>query len=332
LELAMALTVLIKQEGEDDLTLTLDAPRIVIGRSRSCEIQLVDPSVSSRHASIRLQGGRNLVIDEGSTNGIAVGPVKLPAQTPRAIADGDLIRIGRVWLEVRFGAGVSSTPAEVRAVAMDHLAAQLRAQGEPLAPSLEVIAGPDTGRQIELSDAAQQYVVGRGADSDLKLTDARCSRRHVAVERVGDGWTVRDLGSKIGAELASDTLTRNGARWSEGAELTIGDTTMVLRDPLRRAWEETLDAEDVKMRAEEWAQGPPGTAPEEEPAPMVEAPTEAAPEPVLPEPRSFEPLALASAAAIEPRGIAYATVDLFVAMVAIGLIGISIAGLMYVLG
>ena len=49
---AMALTVLIKQEGEDDLALTLDAPRIVIGRSKACEVQLPDPTVSARHAVI----------------------------------------------------------------------------------------------------------------------------------------------------------------------------------------------------------------------------------------------------------------------------------------
>ncbi|MEQ9324335.1 MAG: FHA domain-containing protein, partial [Polyangiaceae bacterium] len=146
---AMALTVLIKQEGEDDLALTLDAPRIVIGRSKACEVQLPDPTVSARHAVIRLQGGSNLIVDEGSTNGIAVGKVKLPARTPRTVKNGEIVRIGRVWLELRFGAGMASKPAEVRAVAMDYLAAQLRAQGEPLAPYVEATEGPAAGQRLE---------------------------------------------------------------------------------------------------------------------------------------------------------------------------------------
>lgn len=332
---AMALTVLIKQEGEDDLALTLDAPRIVIGRSKACEIQLPDPTVSARHAVIRLQGGSNLIVDEGSTNGIAVGKVKLPARTPRTVKHGEIVRIGRVWLELRFGAGMASKPAEVRAVAMDYLAGLLRAQGEALAPYVEATSGPAAGQRLELSDTAREYLVGRGGDADLQLADERCSRRHVALERVGDGWKVRDLGSKQGATLAGEPLPTSGARWTDGAELRIGESVLVLRDPLRDAWEEALGSEDVKMRAEEWAQGPPGH-PSEPPAPVIEAPTEAAPqdeddEPddgYLPPPR----LSAGPVAAVEPRGVGYATVDLFVALVALALIAISIAGLMYVLG
>jgi pSer/pThr/pTyr-binding forkhead associated (FHA) protein len=330
----MALTVLIKLEGEDDVALTLDAPRIVIGRSKGCEILLPDPTVSPRHASIRLQGGSNLIVDEGSTNGIAVENVKLPKGTPRSVKDGALVRIGRVWLELKFGAGMPSKPAEARAAAMDVLAAQLRAQGEPLAPYIEVTSGADEGARIELSDGAREYLVGRGADADLKLGDQRCSRRHVAVERAGDAWKVRDLGSKQGATLADEPLGREGMSWPDGSELTIGETTLVLRDPLREAWDECLAAEDVKMRPEEWEQGPPGAS-STPPPPVVEAPTEEAP--AEPEP-AFEPvgpppqLAPAPVAAVEPRGLGYATVDVLVALVAIGLIGVSIAGLMYVLG
>ena len=36
--------------------LSFDAPRIVIGRGRNCDVSLPDPSVSFRHASIRQQG------------------------------------------------------------------------------------------------------------------------------------------------------------------------------------------------------------------------------------------------------------------------------------
>lgn len=328
----MALTVLIKLAGEDDVALTLDAPRLVIGRSKGCEILLPDPSVSPRHASIRLQGGSNLIVDEGSTNGIVVDGVKLPKGTPRSVRSGAMVRVGRVWLQLEFGAGVASKPAEVRAAGMDILAAQLRAGGEALAPYVEVTSGPAEGQRLELSDGAREYLLGRGADVDMKLADERCSRRHVAIERAGDAWKVRDLGSKQGATLDGEPLGRQSVRWQDGTELCVGETTLVLRDPLREAWEECLAAEDVKMRPEEWREAPPG-APTATPPPVVEAPAEDVLEPVQDEPAPPPPpVAPAPVAAIEPRGLGYATVDLLVALVAVGLICVSIAGLMYVLG
>jgi len=56
--------------------------------------------VSHRHASIRQRGAEYIVLDEGSSNGTFVGPVRLAPQAPRVLRSGDLVRVGRVWLEV----------------------------------------------------------------------------------------------------------------------------------------------------------------------------------------------------------------------------------------
>src|SRR4051812_34570868 len=80
--------------------LTFDGHRIVIGRSSGSDVRLPDPSVSLRHASIRAQGGEYAIFDEGSTNGTWVGSSRLDAHTPRTVRTGDLVRLGRVWLEV----------------------------------------------------------------------------------------------------------------------------------------------------------------------------------------------------------------------------------------
>src|SRR5262245_14902171 len=98
----MALTVVIRSgDSETPASITLDSPRVVIGRGEGSEIRLPDPSVSHRHASIRQRGTDYVVIDEGSTNGTFVGPVRLSAQAPRVLRSGDQLRIGRIWLEVR---------------------------------------------------------------------------------------------------------------------------------------------------------------------------------------------------------------------------------------
>src|SRR5215510_1087897 len=97
----MALTIVIRSgDGQTPAAITFDAPRVVIGRGEGCEVRLPDPSVSHRHASIRQRGSEYIVMDEGSTNGTFVGPVRLAAQAPRVLRSGDLVRVGRVWLEV----------------------------------------------------------------------------------------------------------------------------------------------------------------------------------------------------------------------------------------
>jgi pSer/pThr/pTyr-binding forkhead associated (FHA) protein len=328
----MALTVIIKLPGEDrrQLSLSLDAPRIVIGRSKSCDVVLPDPTVSPRHASIRLQGGKNLIVDEGSTNGTLVGSVKLPPQTPRAVADGEIVRIGRLWLELRFGACDGSGPGSMRdkakALAMDVLAAQLEAQGETLEPQLEVTSGPDAGTRLPLSDSAREYLIGRSSDSDLALSDALCSRRHVSVERVGGAWCVRDHGSKRGAELDGLVLGREPQTWRDGSELRVGASVVVLRDPLLEAYEEALALSDVKMRAAELAEAHPGSE-TDEPVQVVDAPDEAAE--VVDETPSDRLPAVVEPRAVAARGAGF--VDAMVALVAMGLLGVSLAGLWWVL-
>ena len=44
----------------------------VLGRSKDCDIQVMDPNVSRRHAEIQRRGDNYVVVDLGSTNGIEV--------------------------------------------------------------------------------------------------------------------------------------------------------------------------------------------------------------------------------------------------------------------
>jgi hypothetical protein len=46
--------------------------RVVIGRSKECDVQVADPNVSRRHAEIRQEGATYWLIDLDSTNGVEV--------------------------------------------------------------------------------------------------------------------------------------------------------------------------------------------------------------------------------------------------------------------
>ena len=69
----------------------LDKRRILIGRSKDCDIQLPDPNASRRHAELRQEGSGYWLIDLDSTNGSSVNGHR----TARAKLDsGDVITIG----------------------------------------------------------------------------------------------------------------------------------------------------------------------------------------------------------------------------------------------
>ncbi len=69
------------------------------------------------------------------------------------------------------------------------------------------------GSQIEIADRVT--VIGRSSDCDISLSDPNVSRRHAEVRRIGDGYSLVDLGSTNGTEV-------NGQRIQETA-LMNGD-------------------------------------------------------------------------------------------------------------
>ncbi|MGE5274458.1 MAG: FhaA domain-containing protein [Verrucomicrobiota bacterium] len=65
--------------------------RVVIGRSKDCDVQITDPNASRRHAELRQEGSAYWLIDLDSTNGTTVNGHR----TARAKLDsGDVITIG----------------------------------------------------------------------------------------------------------------------------------------------------------------------------------------------------------------------------------------------
>src|SRR5207253_261104 len=65
--------------------------RVVLGRSRDCDIQLADANVSRRHAELRQEGASYWIVDLGSTNGMEVNGKRVKRAKLR---DGDTITLG----------------------------------------------------------------------------------------------------------------------------------------------------------------------------------------------------------------------------------------------
>lgn len=323
------------RKAEPERAVTFDGTRVVIGRSAASDLVLPDSSVSQRHASVRTSGPEYALVDEGSTNGTWVGGLRLTPQMPRLLRTGDRIRVGRLWLEVRIGAAAPTRDIALatRDIALALVAEMLEASGGETLPRLVVRQGIDAGAVLRLVEEERGYVVGRGESCDLSVEDADCSREHVVFVRRGAAVSVVDLGSKNGSYLGGGRLPpHHEVPLASGRMIQIGRTVLAYEEPMATALAR-LDGVADELVAEEEAPPQPGSPPPAEPPPVAAPSPESAP-------RSSRgddaPLPRPSAVPSQPllprraRKVFGAT-EVAVVLLAVTLIGLSIAGLSWVL-
>ena len=69
----------------------LSGSRVIVGRSRDCDVMLDDPNVSRRHAELRREDGGWVIADLGSTNGVKVNGRRIDSSP---LQPGDEITLG----------------------------------------------------------------------------------------------------------------------------------------------------------------------------------------------------------------------------------------------
>lgn len=338
------------------LALTFDAARVVIGRGDGCELRLPDESVSSRHASIRQKGTAHVIEDEGSTNGTYLGGQRLAPHAAKPLADGDLVRIGRVWIEIRFEAkAVPSPPQATKELALQLVSRALAGLGEDDRARIVCVDGPDKGKILFLDRPAQPYTVGRGHDVDLPIDEPDASRRHVQLTRKGEHLYVRDLGSKNGSQLGSKPdapppfepiVPGRDVLVKPGVPLAIGKDIFLYENPAAVALAQLDRAADTKVAESDLPARPPSELPPEPASvtpPPVTALASGTPAPPPPaEATSTGPVASVAPVAQTPQARAQATPkpptkgttgkgwdasDFVIVLVALVVLGVSIAGL-----
>jgi pSer/pThr/pTyr-binding forkhead associated (FHA) protein len=310
----MAITVIVRSEGVGDARLTFDGlQRVVIGRGASCDVRLPDASVSHRHASLNTRGADFVLIDEGSTNGTFVGDVRVAPRTSRIVRSGDLVRVGRIWLELRVEPGpvTRDVAAATRDLAMELVSSALASRGGDLSARIRVVEGPDQGCSLVLAEENRAYMLGRDATCDLPLSDENASRKHARVTRRANLVTVRDLGGKNGTWLGeTPTSATADVPWRPTQMMRIGSTVLALEEPLGEFLASVEGAPDELLPAGERPNPPPSdnqTAVPGGSAPMGET---------LPHRTGRSPFSLT---------------DWVVILAAVGVLGLSIAALVWLL-
>lgn len=96
--------------------------------------------------------------------------------------------------------------------------------GSPAFLSFRVRRAGEPGGAFDLTapEGRDRLMIGRDQAADLRLPDARVSRRHAELVRAGEGWTLRDLGSRSGTALNGRLLQP-----SESAPVAPGSTVSV---------------------------------------------------------------------------------------------------------
>ena len=89
--------VLVKNGFYEGLEVMLERVSTVIGRGRSADLVIVEPTISREHAEIGFDGQGFFVRDLGSTNGTQINGQRTDRQT---LKDGDEIHMGRLVIEV----------------------------------------------------------------------------------------------------------------------------------------------------------------------------------------------------------------------------------------
>lgn len=325
----MPLTIVVRSTSKESPSLTFDGSRVVIGRGDGCDVRLPDASVSHRHAIIRIEAGEHALIDEGSANGTFVGGIRLSPRTPRIVKTGDLVRVGRVWLELR----IDQTPPTrdlamaTRDLALALVGQAMRALGDDTTPKVRVVEGRDAGATLALEEEGRLYVAGRDETCDLPLDDSDASREHVRFVRRGSSVLVRDAGSKNGAFLGETRISLDrDIAWRPALMLRIGRTVLALEEPVALALSDIEQGGDEAI-AEEDLPPPPAAA---APTPAEEAPRSEARSGAAAPIAQIETARPSTAPRRKSRS-GWSGTDLAVVVAALAVIALSVAGLVWLL-
>lgn len=241
--------------------------RIVLGRSSSADVVLPDASVSTRHASIDVEGVRYTITDHGSLNGTWVNGQRIVSERKKPLRDGDRIDVGLFTLRFVANVPVNDVPSRDRTAAIaKRLLRAVRAHEPRSTRRVTITNGPHGGASHELPAAPARLVIGRAESAEISLADADASREHAELIIDATGVLVRDLGSKNGVFVGEKKVSER--RLSDRDEVRIGATILSFED-----------ADELSLAALEALPDAPAPGPSLPPPPPSEPPPPPAPDP-----------------------------------------------------
>lgn len=179
-----------------------------IGRAEG-EILLSHPSVSRRHALLRIEENRATLEDLGSTNGTFIGGKRIPPHQPVPLHSGDEIRLGDVLLTFTAEGLEEAVPPSEEG-----------SRSAPITPSGAYLEAED-GTRYPIPEGVS--TLGRRPENQIVIPDPYVSGRHLELLYEGGIIYLQDLNSTNGTFL-NDTRVPPGEKvpLSPGDVLTVG--------------------------------------------------------------------------------------------------------------
>lgn len=185
---AAGFLVLIRPDGSEGGAFPLGDGATSVGRTTG-QLFAADAYLSPLHATFVMSGGRLVVRDEGSLNGVYV---RVPAEQPMELAAGDVIRLGQelIVVEELPEAEGGDDGTETMGSATD----------EEVWGRVALVVGKDhVANAFNLH--GDGVVLGRERGNVLFPEDGYVSGTHLRLQRQGDRIVATDLNSSNGTFL-----------------------------------------------------------------------------------------------------------------------------------
>ena len=211
---------------------------IVVGRDKSADAVIDDPSVSKRHARLTTDGrGKLDVEDLKSSNGTYRGKTKIVRET---FAAGEEIRFGKVAYRIDMPGGEAAPPPKqfVEQTIMERERPGSGRNAGTVAGSIAPLGGgaaivlsgfDENGGTVRLplrtpASGDAQWTIGRKeGTADLVIAHSTISSAHA---RIGysprDGLTICDLGSSNGTKVDGKTVGPSPVPIDRAKQITLG--------------------------------------------------------------------------------------------------------------
>jgi two-component system response regulator HydG len=222
--------------------------RVAVGKSTACELQLLDPRASRRHAAIESSGGKLRLTDLGSTNGTFVNGVEIAEALLRG---GEEVLVGSTRISVTLAAARAELRVP-RAFGFGSIVGASAAMrrlyplcGRLAASDVPVLIGGETGTGKEvLAESIHQ----QGSRSDKPFVVLDCTA--VAGNLLESALFGHEKGAFTGAvdrRLGVFELAHEGTLFID----EIGDLDAALQPKLLRAIER---GEVQRVGGDKWIQ------------------------------------------------------------------------------
>lgn len=216
----------LKMPDSQEQEYVLEKPTIILGRGVTSDIIMPDAKVSRAHARLESSRAGCTLIDLGAANGLSVNGKRVERAL---LAPGDVIGLGDSTL--RFEVAVPPLAQDIIAIdSAADLDATVAQATVPMtltdthSPRLAIHTPTRTWEVLLTQDT---LAIGRHDGNDLMLDQPNASRHHARIERVRDGFRLRDLGSTNGTWLGSQRIDERLLR--PGDTIRIGNAYLVFK-------------------------------------------------------------------------------------------------------